>query len=57
MLFAHLDQKGENTKPRNALTTESVLNITDEDSPSPKPFVPNRRRFIRSKCIYLIIFL
>ncbi|KAG7633333.1 hypothetical protein ISN44_As03g036300 [Arabidopsis suecica] len=44
-------EKGENTKPRNALTTESVLNITDEDSPSPKPFVPTRRRFIRSKSL------
>ncbi|KAG7559712.1 hypothetical protein ISN45_Aa05g012980 [Arabidopsis thaliana x Arabidopsis arenosa] len=44
-------EKGENTKPRNALTTENVLKITDEDSPSPKSFVRNRRRFIRSKSL------
>ncbi|XP_020879785.1 SHUGOSHIN 2 isoform X3 [Arabidopsis lyrata subsp. lyrata] len=44
-------EKGEKTKPRNALTTENVLKIKDEDSPSPKPYVPTRRRFIRSKSL------
>lgn len=53
LLFTLLDQKGENTQPRNELTTENVLKVTGEDSPSPRPFVPNRRRFIRSKCKFI----
>ncbi|EOA24731.1 hypothetical protein CARUB_v10018016mg [Capsella rubella] len=48
-------ERGEKTQPRNALSTEKVINTSDEDSsletPSPRPFVPNRRRFIRSKSI------
>ncbi|XP_010503145.1 PREDICTED: uncharacterized protein LOC104780345 [Camelina sativa] len=44
-------ERGENTQQRNVLTSENVFDITDEDSPSPRPFVPNRRRFIRSKSL------
>ncbi|KAL1214837.1 SHUGOSHIN 2 [Cardamine amara subsp. amara] len=42
-------EKSENTQPRNVLTTENELKMTDDDSP--KPFVPNRRRFIRNKSL------
>ncbi|XP_010412547.1 PREDICTED: shugoshin-1-like [Camelina sativa] len=45
-------ERGENSQQRNTLTSENVLYITDEDSSSsPRPFVPNRRRFIRSKSL------
>ncbi|CAA7025625.1 unnamed protein product [Microthlaspi erraticum] len=42
-------EKEENTQPRNALTAENVLKIADEELE--RPFVPNRRRFIRSKSL------
>ncbi|CAN8277836.1 unnamed protein product [Cochlearia groenlandica] len=42
-------QKEENTQPRNLVTTENNNKLETTDEESEKPYVPNRRKFIRSK--------